>query len=147
MSDITLRVKHTIPASPDRLFDLWTDPKHVVRWWGPRGVDCCAAELDLRVGGAYRIGNEFDDGTIVWISGVFVSIERPNRLSYTWHVNDSDHEERVTVQFIPRGDVTDVVVEHTRIIDEATRKTHRMGWIGCLEGLELYAAHPPYGAA
>lgn len=42
-------------ASPERIFDAFTDPEQLVRWWWPEGFTCPAAEVDLRVGGTYRI--------------------------------------------------------------------------------------------
>jgi uncharacterized protein YndB with AHSA1/START domain len=79
----TLVVRRRIHATPEKLFAAWTQPEHLVRWWGPQGVACPAAEIDLRVGGAYRLANRFPDGTVVWIAGVFELIEPPHRLMYT----------------------------------------------------------------
>jgi hypothetical protein len=55
----TLVVRRRIHATPEKLFAAWTQPEHLVRWWGPQGVACPAAEIDLRVGGAYRIATDF----------------------------------------------------------------------------------------
>jgi len=57
--ELTLVVRRTIGASPERVFDAWTKPERLRLWWGPRGVTCTAAEVDLRVGGRYRIANQF----------------------------------------------------------------------------------------
>jgi uncharacterized protein YndB with AHSA1/START domain len=53
---------------------------------GPEGVSCIAAEVDLRVGGRYRIANKFPDGRVVWIVGELQIIEPPHRLTYTWQL-------------------------------------------------------------
>ena len=133
---ITLVVRRTIRATPDRLFDAWTDPAQLVRWWGPQGVVCTHAEIDLRIGAHYRLANRFPDGTVVWIAGEFERIDPPFRLVYSWRVEPQVDGERVTVTFEPRGDVTDVVVRHERIPDSARRDRHEIGWRDCLEGLE-----------
>ena len=70
-SPATLVVRRRINATAEKLFAAWTRPELLVRWWGPQGVACPAAEIDLRVGGSYRIANQFPDGTLVWIAGVF----------------------------------------------------------------------------
>jgi uncharacterized protein YndB with AHSA1/START domain len=63
----------------------------------------------------------------------------PERLVYSWRVEgDEGPVERVTVQFEPRGDATEIVVVHERILDLATQRGHEAGWHGCLDGL---AAH------
>ena len=136
---LTLRARRRIAASPERLFDAWTDPEQLTRWWGPVGVSCPAASVDLRVGGAYRIENLLPDGATVVIEGEFVAIERPRRLVYTWRVRPGPAtEERVTVAFHPVGDETEVLVTHERIRDEPTRDGHALGWRGCLDGLSAH---------
>jgi uncharacterized protein YndB with AHSA1/START domain len=111
-----------------------------MRWWGPQGVACPAAEIDLRVGGSYRIANQFPDGKVIWIVGIFEVIEPPHRLTYTWKLESQDGPvERVTVSFEAHGAATEVVVTHERIPDEAARTSHERGWIGCLDSLAQYA--------
>jgi uncharacterized protein YndB with AHSA1/START domain len=136
---VTLVVRKTIRASVERLYTAWTDPAQLKLWWGPRGVRCTAAEIDLRIGGRYRIANQFPDGKILWITGKFESIEPPRKLVYTWQLEaQADSFERVTVQFEPRGDETEVIVTHELIPNETLRDMHQQGWIGCLDGLASY---------
>ncbi|MFL5321211.1 MAG: SRPBCC domain-containing protein [Myxococcaceae bacterium] len=137
---LTLVARKSIRASPERLFELWTTPEHLHRWWGPKDVTCVGAEVDLRVGGRYRLGNRFPDGKVVWISGEFEEIRRPSQLCYSWRVEGTDGApERVTVRFEPEDGATLVIVTHERIADEALRRGHAAGWEGCLDGLERYA--------
>ncbi len=134
-----LVVRRIIHATPEKLFAAWTEPAHLAQWWGPEGVSCPRAEIDLRVGGPYRIANRFHDGTLVWIVGVFEVLEPPHRLVYTWRLESQFKEpERVTVCFEPRGASTEVIVVHERIDDATTRADHERGWKGCLEGLANY---------
>ena len=79
-----LMIRRTIRASPERLFVAWTQPQQLMQWWGPTGVVCVAAEVDLRVGGQYRIGNRLPSNEVVWIEGEFELINRPSELRYTW---------------------------------------------------------------
>jgi uncharacterized protein YndB with AHSA1/START domain len=132
-----LVVRRTIKATADRLFAAWTDPAQLVKWWGPGPVKCSGADVDLRVGGAYRIGNKFPDGNVLWIAGEFESIERPRKLVYSWRIEAAPPQpaERVTVEFVPNGIATDVVITHERIASAGAREQHRMGWEGCLDGL------------
>jgi uncharacterized protein YndB with AHSA1/START domain len=136
----TLVVRRRIQAAPDKLFAAWTQPDLLVRWWGPQGAACPAAEIDLRVGGSYRIANQFPDGTVVWIAGVFEVIEPPHQLAYTWKLEHQNGPvERVTVRFEAHGAATEVIVTHERIPDEAARTSHERGWNGCLDSLVGYA--------
>jgi uncharacterized protein YndB with AHSA1/START domain len=139
---IFLVTKRTIRASPKRLFDAWTRPEHLVAWWGPRPVTCAGAEVDLRVGGRYRIVNSLPDGRTLVIEGVFELVEPHRKLMYTWRAGE-DQVSRVTVLFEPRGSATEVTVIHEQIPNESIRDSHEEGWRGCLDGLERWLAQDP----
>lgn len=135
-STVTLVVRKTIRSTPERLFEAWTQPAQLRKWWGPQSVVCIGAEVDLRVGGRYRIGNQFPDGKILWIAGEFEAIERPHRLTYTWGLEaEAGATERVTVAFKARDTATEVIVTHERIANAVMRDMHEQGWRGCLDGL------------
>ena len=135
----TLVVRRTVRATPERLFDAWTVAEQLRQWWGPPSVACIDAEVDLRVGGRYRIANQFPDGKVLWISGEFEAIERPRRLVYTWRVTPGGVGfERVSVTFDARGQSTEVTIAHERIPSPAIRDRHEQGWTGCLDGLAEY---------
>jgi len=137
--NITLVVRRTIQATARELFAAWTTPEHLERWWGPHPVKCAGAEIDLRVGGAYRIANQLPDGTLLWIFGEFEVVDPPFRLVYTWRTDPhSEVPERVSVQFEPHGEATEVIVIHERIPNPAASARHEQGWVGCLDGLVNY---------
>jgi uncharacterized protein YndB with AHSA1/START domain len=67
-------------------------------------------------------------------------LRHPHRLVYTWSVEpNAGPPERITVQFEPREGATEGIARHDRIPDDATRKSHEAGWLGCLDGLVGYA--------
>jgi uncharacterized protein YndB with AHSA1/START domain len=140
-TSLSLTARRTIRADAARLFQAWTDPAQLVAWWGPRPVTCAEAQVDLRVGGRYRIGNRMPDGGILYIGGVFEVIQQPRLLVYTWQVEPAaGTPERVTVQFEERGDQTEVTVTHERIPDASMRDRHQAGWQGCFDSLAAYLA-------
>jgi uncharacterized protein YndB with AHSA1/START domain len=135
----TLVVRRRIKSTPERLFAAWTQPALLASWWGPEGVSCPSAQIDLRVGGSYRIANRFPDGSIVWIAGIFEAIDAPRRLVYSWKLeSQTGPPERVTVCFVADAWSTEVVVTHERIPSETARTGHERGWVGCLDGLERF---------
>jgi uncharacterized protein YndB with AHSA1/START domain len=135
-----LVVRRRIEAPPEKLFAAWTDPAQLRLWWGPKGVVCTDAQVDLRPGGGYKIANRMPDGTLLLIYGVFEVIEAPARLIYSWQLEGrAVPAERVTVEFVRRGDATDVVVTHELIAAAAARAGHERGWHGCLDGLVRHA--------
>lgn len=146
----TLLVRRTIRATLQRLFDAWTQPDLLVRWWGPAGVACIGAEIDLQPGGRYRIGNRLPDGHTLWITGVFERITPPRELIYSWSFEGAPAQsssERVTVRFEARGETTDVIVIHERAATATIRDQHAHGWEGCLDGLARMFDDPKDRAA
>lgn len=133
---VSLRIEQLVPAPPARVFRAWTEPEELLRWWGPAGVDCVGAKVDLRVGGRYHIANRLPDGRILDIRGVFEVIEQPSMLVYTWNTAvDDATEERVEVRFRAQGSGTMVSILHERIPTDELRDSHEHGWSGCLAGL------------
>ena len=138
-TSLNLRIQRLIPASPERVFEAWTNPDELKKWWGPGVVRCPSAEVDLRVGGRFRIANELPDGTVLWIGGEFEAIERPRLLIYTWIVETaSPTTERVTVKFEVVDQGTEIILDHELIQTPAIRDDHQRGWFGCLDGLVEY---------
>lgn len=137
-----LIVRRHVAAAPPVVFDAWTDPQQLRIWWGPADIECTHAEVDLRVGGEFRLANRGPDGSTVWIAGIYEVVDRPTLLRHTWFVESPELPvpERVTVEFIPNNSGTDIVITHTGIDTEPAWSGHQQGWFGCLNGLvELLA--------
>jgi uncharacterized protein YndB with AHSA1/START domain len=140
-ADTRLEVRRRILASPERLFNSWTTPEQLLSWWGPKDVSCTLAEMDLRVGGRYRLGNKLPDGSTLFIVGEFLTVEAPTKLVYTWSIEGREADaEQVSVLFNEDGDGTWVIIIHERIADQPTRDSHEAGWLGCLDGLVDFAS-------
>lgn len=71
-------------AAPRRLvFDAWTRPELLVRWYGARGWNLVVCEIDLRAGGAWRFVQVGPGGTEMGQSGVYREVAPPARLVHT----------------------------------------------------------------
>ena len=78
-----LVITRIIKAPRELVWRAWTDPEHYKKWWGPRGFDCPAAKLDVRVGGKFHVAMRGPDGVLVWITGEYLVVDPPRRLVYT----------------------------------------------------------------
>lgn len=68
-------------AAPRRLvWRCYTEPEHLVRFWGPRGATTPVCEVDLRVGGAWKIVMRFASGNEYGYTSAFLEIVTPERL-------------------------------------------------------------------
>jgi uncharacterized protein YndB with AHSA1/START domain len=84
-SDRELVFTRSFDAPATVVFDAWTKPELVVRWWAPRsfGMKLAKCEIDLRVGGKYRYTFEKDGAKIFEAFGRYTVVERPTRLEWT----------------------------------------------------------------
>jgi uncharacterized protein YndB with AHSA1/START domain len=88
-----------------RLFDaprelVWkacTGPKHVTRWWGPRGFSNTVHEMNVRPGGAWLIDQRAPDGTVYRFRGTYREVVVPERMIKTFGV-EGMHEDKIVIE-------------------------------------------------
>ena len=138
-----LHLERTFDAPPSAVFDAWTNPEVLRRWWavGP-DWNTPLAEVDLRPGGRYRLSmHDAGSGATHTVGGEYLEIERPSRLVYTWTWEGEPVEMRgsensvVTVSFRAEGEGTRVVLDHAELESDESVANHEHGWKGCLESL------------
>jgi uncharacterized protein YndB with AHSA1/START domain len=105
--DREFTITRVFDAPRDLVWKAWTDPEHVARWFGPRGITTPAStiRMDVRPGGTFEltmVGD--DDGTEYPSGGTFVEVEEPERLMW----RDRDIDLTVTVTFADLGDRTEM---------------------------------------
>ena len=135
---VSVTITRTIPAPTEKVFAAWTTPEALKRWSAPGDLTNPIVEVDLRVGGRYRIDMAAPNGAVHRVTGVYKVIDPPRRLVYTWfwETNPALGEMLVTVEFRARGTVTDVVLEHSRLTSRQSADNHEKGWAGCFAKLE-----------
>ncbi|HEY4411706.1 MAG TPA: SRPBCC domain-containing protein [Gaiellaceae bacterium] len=137
-----IEVRRRFAATPERVFDAWTLPEVLTEWWsaGPShrtGI----AEVDLRVGGAYRLSMIDGDGVETIIGGEYVEVRRPTRLAFTWtweagHDHTGGTTSLVEIDFEEDGDATLVTLRHSGLVTPEAMARHERGWNGCFDSLE-----------
>jgi uncharacterized protein YndB with AHSA1/START domain len=135
-------VRRTIAAPPEILFDAWLDPISLSQWMRPGAIRSTQARVDARVGGEYEIVMQGDANPIRH-RGVYLTIDRPRRLVFTWQSPATeDRETLVTVDFIPRGKATELVVTHEQL-PESARPSHENGWTSGIGKLAQFVEARP----
>ena len=138
-----LELDRALAAPPDRVFRAWTDPDELARWFCPNPDLPTTAEVDLRVGGAYRIRM----GTFE-VAGAYRKIDPPRTLAFTWGWATDAEPARmlVTVTLAPLdGGGTRLRLRHERFADAEERASHAWGWTRSLERLVGAMAPRPEG--
>jgi len=140
ISHTALRVERNFKASRERLFQALTNAAALGKWFAVAdGFTTPIAEVDLRVGGRYRLGMKPpDDSPILIVGGVYQLIQPPDKLIFTWAweaAGADEPESLVTVELFDLGDETQVVLTHEQFSTPEVRDQHGEGWQGCFNGL------------
>jgi uncharacterized protein YndB with AHSA1/START domain len=91
-SERELVVTRTIDGPARIVFDAWTKPELVQRWWVPKSVpmSLISCEMDVRVGGTYRFVFQVDPTTTVAFFGRYLEVSPPSRLVWTNEEGEGD---------------------------------------------------------
>lgn len=137
-TDTKLILRYTFPAPREKIFKAWTNVDEVKKWFAPGAMIVAFAEIDLTIGGKYRIGMQDDGNNKLWIiTGNYTEIRPPEKLVFTWRKEDypNENESLVSIEFRDKGKETEILLVHDLNLTVEERDSHNKGWIGCLENL------------
>src|SRR5919198_5242190 len=125
-----VRIERTFAASADDVFDAWTSPEVMRRWFHcAPDWDTPEAEVDLRVGGKVRVVMRTPDGTEVEARCAYTLIDRPHRLVMTWTFDDDPtNEQLIELSFAESGGATTVLLVNSGISTDGRRDAQDWGW-------------------
>lgn len=138
MNVVTL--ERVFPAPRARIFELITQPEHMVKWWGHNGMTVPEANLDFSKRGPWYSVMKMSDGTTKRVSGIVTEVDPPRKVSFTWGWHDENgergHESRVTIE-LSEGDGTGtkLVLQHFDLPGDEARKGHVIGWTALFDKL------------
>jgi uncharacterized protein YndB with AHSA1/START domain len=135
----SLTLTRHIKAPPQRVFAAWTQPEALKVWFGPSDdYELVVSEVDLRVGGAYRLvlKSPADKGETHGVSGVYRTIEPNKVLAFTWAWQSTpERVSLVTVTFAEKDGGTWLTLTHEQLWDDEVKARHEHGWTGSMDRL------------
>jgi uncharacterized protein YndB with AHSA1/START domain len=144
LADDELRITREFDAPAAMMFALWSQPEHLKRWMGPATFTCPVAEIDFRVGGAYRMLIMSPAHGENWFGGIYREIVPNKRIVFTfaWD-NDGPSaglEMVVTITFQEKGGKTVQTFHQRPFRDVGARDRHVGGWTSGFDKLADYVA-------
>jgi uncharacterized protein YndB with AHSA1/START domain len=136
-----LRIERLIDATPEEVFDAFTDPKAQQEWYLDQPGWKVEARSDLRAGGRWDVAFGPLNEAPYREANVFTEVQRPHRLAYksTFHMPDGrSFETALVVTFQARDGKTLLTVLQTGFASEQDRDDHQGGWPGFLDRLERW---------
>jgi uncharacterized protein YndB with AHSA1/START domain len=139
-----LTIPRIFDASRELVWKAWTDPEHMMRWWGPKDFTSPSCKMDLRVGGRYLFCMRSPDGKDYYSTGVFNKIDPLKEIVYTdsfadehGNVVPASHygmqgdlplEQQVTVTFEDLGYKTKMTLKHAGMPAGEHGEMAELGW-------------------
>jgi len=144
IENLTVTVRKTVKAPVEKTYKAWTEPAQIMKWFGCDKIANIRVEQDFKVGGDYRItGQSCESGGDMSIYGTYEEIVQNKKLVYTWNNESVEFpavNTVVSVEFIARGDSTEIVLEHAKFASENSKLGHNQGWTQSLEKFASFVA-------
>ena len=147
--DREILISRTFQAPPELVWEAFTNPKHVEKWWGPKGFTTTTEVMDVRTGGEWKHVMKGPDGTLYPNHSVYTAVEKPRLIAYK-HAGRREGGPGVAfeafVTFEPEGEGTRVTLRQVFASGEARDKVIREfgaveGGKSHLESLSEFLAH------
>ena len=136
-----LTISRTIPAAMETAFEAWLDPRALAQFIKPMaGMVDCDVEADATEGGRFLIMMKFGDKEMPH-SGQYQTIQRFEKLVFTWNSEHTGSDSVVTLRFRELGpQETELTLHHEGLPSEESRDNHNGGWKTILEQLAGFVA-------
>lgn len=135
MSDNPVVVSKIIKATREELFEAFTNPDIMSKWFYPEEDMSAEVTNTFHVGGGYTLKMYGKNGVLYTHVGEYKEIVPPDKLVFTWN-SDFVQNTVVTVTFSQMESGTEVTITHDLLPAGEMTENHRKGWGGCLNHLE-----------
>lgn len=143
-ADREIVIERVLDAPRELVWRAWTDPRHVVKWWGPEGFTTTIEAMDVRPGGIWKHVMHGPDGTDYPNLSTFIEVDEPERIVYshggsrkggpganfvaTWTFEPHGAKTRLTMRLVfPSAEARDFVVNEFGAIEGGEQTLSRLG--------------------
>jgi len=129
MNNNQVVIERLLNAPVDFVWQIWTMPQFIQQWFGsdPKGT-VLSIDIDLTLGGHYRIAFQDSDGTTHAAFGEYLEITEESRLHCTWEwESEPGHVTELSVEFTPEGEKTRLALTHANL-NPSSLHGYKDGW-------------------
>jgi uncharacterized protein YndB with AHSA1/START domain len=135
----SISIRRVLNAPCRQVFEAWTRPELMARWFFAGEGWTTKVSADVRVGGRYELTMRDTSGAEHTQFGEYREIVPVTRLVFTWSFPPlAVVDSVVTVELFDLGTRTELALTHVLPPDPKVRGSHEEGWGGCLRNLDLF---------
>lgn len=128
ISKRVLTIKKTFNVPRETVWDAWTDPKHIVQWWAPKGMAIKVIQHEFKVGGKWKYSMPMPDGSEFVSEGIYSEIIVPEKIVTSADFKPMTEGVTIHVLFEESGDKTNFTFSIIHATEEYARQQEQMGF-------------------
>lgn len=128
LSKRTLTLERTFNAPIQLVWQAWTQPEHIIQWWGPPGIETKIVEHNFKIGGTWKFTMLMPDGNEFITEGVYQEIIEEQVIISTADFRPMTEGVEIQALFEPRGDHTLFTFNVIHPSEEYCRQQEEMGF-------------------
>ena len=140
----TLTITRTFDAPLKLVWEAWTQPEHIAKWWGPPGMDVNVVEHNFSVGGAWKYVMPMPNGGEFISEGVYKEIIEAEKIHTTAEFRPMTEGVELEALFAENGDKTDFTFNVIHPTEAYCKQQKEMGfekgWGSAFDRLEGFLA-------
>ncbi|MCG8573604.1 MAG: SRPBCC domain-containing protein [Flavobacteriales bacterium] len=145
MSDLskrTLSLERTFDAPLDLVWKAWTNPIHIAKWWGPKGMETTIIEHDFKVGGKWKYSMQMPDGGVFIAEGMYSEIIEKQKIVTSADFKPMTEGVTLVIEFEADGEKTKFNFSVIHATEEYCLQQEKMGfyngWASTFERLNEF---------
>lgn len=126
-NNCTITLERTFKAPIDLVWEAWTQPEHIAKWWGPKSMTTEIIQHDFRVGGHWEFHMKMKDGNAFVGEGIYLKIEAPHTLVTSANFKPMTEGVELHVILEEKGDQTHFAFHVVHASEEYCNQQEKMG--------------------
>jgi uncharacterized protein YndB with AHSA1/START domain len=128
LSKRTLTLKKTFDAPIELVWEAWTEPEHIARWWGPKGMSLTVVQHDFKVGGKWKYVMPMPNGSDFVSEGEYMEIVKFQKIVTSANFRPMTDGVEIRALFEKNGDKTNFTFSVVHPTEEYCRQQEKMGF-------------------
>lgn len=136
----TITMERTLSAPLVLVWEAWTQPDHIAKWWAPKGMEMKIVDHNFTVGGSWKFSMDMPNGNEFISDGVYTEIVPMEKIVTTANFRPMTEGVELHVLLKANGDKTEFTFKIIHPTEEYCKQQEQMGvyngWGSVFNGLE-----------